>query len=127
MERLDRHELLDEARALGATALWIHFTPKTQEPDRKRMVQSLVKAYQPPLNRQRLSKAGEVSAAPPPPRPSAPVQALEGPKVPVAEAAPASAGPYRRRERLLQGLAAGADPAALPSPDHAEPRRIGSL
>ena len=106
MLRLERHELLDEARTLGATALWVHFTPRTQEADRTRMVQSLIKAYQPPLNKLRnaVPRAGGGSAA----GDAAPPQtAVE----------PTGTGPYRRRDRLLQGLASGTEPAALPPPD----------
>lgn len=130
MTRLDRHELLDEARAMGATALWIHFTPKTDEPDRKRMVQSLIKAYQPPLNRPRYAKSGD-SAAPGAPTAA---KALEAPKHTTPPEQPQTAA-YRRRDRLLQGRGAGGtaagggngDQAALPSPDQSEPQRIGNL
>jgi hypothetical protein len=116
MTRLERHDLLDDARAMGATALWIHFTPKTDEPDRKRMVQSLVKAYQPPLNRPRYDKIGESAS----PRALAAVKALEAPKQPAAAEQPQPAA-YRRRDRLLQGRGAGSpgsgDQTALPAPE----------
>jgi hypothetical protein len=122
MTRLERHELLDEARAMGATALWIHFTPKTLEGDRKRMVQSLVKVYQPALNKPRLARSdGEASGSQ---RTPSPVKALEGPKQPPPVEEPVRTGAYRRREMLLQGR--GDQAAALPSPDQTEPRRIGS-
>ena len=120
MLRLERHELLDEARALGATALWIHFTPKTMEPDRKRMVQSLIKAYQPPLNTLRYTTNTDT---PSPPRRSNPLKAPEVPRDPAA-AEPTNSGAYRRREMLLQGLAGGTEPAALPPPDRVAPPRL---
>ena len=122
MQRLERHELLDEARALGATALWIHFTPKTMEPERKRMVQSLIKAYQPPLNKLRYTKSAD---APADPRRSNALRASEPSKTPAIVESP-NGGPYRRREILLQGLAGSNEPAALPPPDRAGPQRIGS-
>lgn len=118
--RLERHELLDEARALGATALWVHFTPKTMEPDRKRMVQSLIKAYQPPLNDLRYTRSTDAAANPR--RPTLPKASETAGEPPAA--VPAGGGAYRRREMLLRGVAGGNEPAALPAPDRVESRRF---